>query len=61
MDIRVQCSPAPSRSACGGQAPTSWCEGPFSRGRRSERDSAASVPNQRIKKSTKKIGVWTSL
>jgi hypothetical protein len=41
---------APSRSACGGPAATSLRGGPFSRGRRSERDSAAPVTNQRITK-----------
>ncbi len=41
---------APSRSACGGQALTSLRGGPFSRGRRSERDSAAPVTNQNIER-----------
>jgi transposase len=45
----VQCT-APSRSACGGPAATSLRSGPFSHGRRSERDSAAPVTNQSIKK-----------
>lgn len=40
-------TPAPSRSACGDQARTSVRGGPFSRGRRSERDSAVPVTGNR--------------